>query len=235
MENALKMCEKNNVYLKTTLYRLHVQGLTANTKLGRKPILPQKLEKLLVSYLLEMERRFFGMTWTDLKRLAFQLARSNNLPSTFNGDEEMAGKKWLKLFMARNPTLSFRKPESTSIARVRGFNRESVNYFFDLLEEVGIDKFPPHRIYNVDETGVSVVQSRKPEIIALKGKKQVGVLSAAERGALITVVCSMSPAGSFVPPAKKIPPPSAKDGAPAGVTVLVGFKRQFSRIGFETS
>lgn len=146
----------------------------------------------------------------------------------------LVGKKWLKLFMNRNPSLSFRKPESTSIARVRGFNRESVSYFFDLLEEVGIDKFPAHRIFNVDETGVSVVQSRNPEIIALKGKKQIGVLSAAERGALITVVCSMSPGGSFVPPliifpTKKMSAPSAKDGAPNGTVfrlVILNFPRE---------
>lgn len=101
MENALKMCQKNNGGFataaktfnvpQTTLFTLYSKGATADTKLGRKPVLPPELEQRLVSYLLEMERRFFGMTRTDLKRLAFQLARCNDLPSPFNVNKEIAG------------------------------------------------------------------------------------------------------------------------------------------------
>lgn len=121
--------------------------------------------------------------------------------------------------MRRNTELSFRRPESTSAARVRGFNPESVKCFFDLYDSVRA-KFSAHRIYNVDETGLTIVQSKNPLIIGLKGKKQIGVLSSAERGSLITIVCSMNATGSFIPPlivfpSKKIQN-SFKDGAPIG-------------------
>lgn len=42
-------------------------------------------------------------------------------------------------------------------------------------------KFPPSRIYNLDETGVTTVL-RPRKIIANKGIKQVGAIVSAERG-----------------------------------------------------
>lgn len=56
------------------------------------------------------------------------------------------------------------------------------------------------RIYNVDETGITTVQSKSTKIFALKGRKQVGSLTSAERGLLSTAVICMSAAGVFVPP-----------------------------------
>lgn len=41
-------------------------------------------------------------------------------------------------------------------------------------------------MWNVDKTGVTAVPKKKSKIIDLKGKKQVGKLSSAERGTLVT-------------------------------------------------
>ena len=81
------------------------------------------------------------------------------------------------------------------------------------------DHFPPHRIFNVDETGISHVQ--KPEkILAAKGTKQVGNLTSAERGQNVMVVCAMSAVESYVPPAfifqRKNMAMTLLHGAPAG-------------------
>ena len=51
----------------------------------------------------------------------------------------------------------------------------------------------------MDETGVSTVHD-PGKIIALKGQKQVGRIVSGERGRNITVVCSVSAIGSYVPP-----------------------------------
>lgn len=75
-------------------------------------------------------------------------------------------------------------------------------------------------MYNVDETGITTVQSKIARVITLKGKKQVGAVTAAERGALVTVVTCMNAAGGFVPPLFVFPRKNMKaellDGAPAG-------------------
>lgn len=123
--------------------------------------------------------------------------------------------------MARHPNLSFRRPTGTSVARIKGFNRENVSVFFDLLEK-GMDKFkyPPTNIYNVDETGISVVPNKMPEVLSLRGKRQIAALTSAERGSTITCVISMNAAGSFVPPMiifpRKRDHPQLMNGAPPG-------------------
>lgn len=47
---------------------------------------------------------------------------------------------------------------------------------------------------------MSLVQFKYQKIIVRRGKKQIGAMTSAERGYLITVVACMSAAGIFVPP-----------------------------------
>ena len=51
----------------------------------------------------------------------------------------------------------------------------------------------PNNIYNVDETGVTTVQGKPSKVIALKGHKQVGNVTSAERGQLVTVQIVWAP------------------------------------------
>lgn len=172
-----------------------------NLKMGRKPIMSKQLEQELVSYLLIMESKFYGLTRADVRRLAFQLCERNGVQHPF-GKDGIAGRAWFDHFMNRHKdVLSLLKPTATSFARANNFNEDAVNGFFNILEaEFERHQYPPQRVFNVDETGISIVQSKTPRIVGLKGKKQVGALSSAERGALVTVVCCMSAGGDFVPP-----------------------------------
>ena len=113
----------------------------------------------------------------------------------------MAGWDWLQGFLKRHPKISIRKPEATSAARARGFNKVSVSKFFTLLTEVmEAHKFTPQNIYNVDESGFSCVPGQMAKILARTGKKQVGTITAAERGQTVTVEICMSVNGNFIPP-----------------------------------
>lgn len=172
----------------------------ANTKLGRKPTLPADLEKDLVEYCVLMESKLYGLTRNDIRRMAFQLATRNGIQTPFTND--IAGRAWFDHFMNRHThEICLRKPVGTSQARALGFNKESVGKFFDALEELYEQhSFPPDRIYNVDESGLSVVQSKVPYVVGLKGKRQIGTLTAAERGSLVTIIVCMSAGGTFVPP-----------------------------------
>ncbi|XP_072380833.1 uncharacterized protein [Diabrotica undecimpunctata] len=61
-------------------------------------------------------------------------------------------------------------------------------------------KYSPDKVFNVDETGLSIVQSKVQYVIALRDLKQVGALTSAERGSLVIAVLCMSAGGTFVPP-----------------------------------
>ncbi|KAI4455497.1 hypothetical protein MML48_9g00014898 [Holotrichia oblita] len=131
------------------------------TNLGRPPVLPKDIEVDLVDYCVEMDKRFYGLRASDIRRLAFQLAIRNNLKHNFSQKEKTA-----------------------------------------------------------DETGITTVQSKHTRIITLKGKKQVGAVTSAERGALVTVVTCMNAAGGYVPPMIIFPRKNMKlellNGTPPG-------------------
>lgn len=190
-------------------------------KMGRKPTFSPEMEQELVAYSLTMVSRFYGLRSSDIRALAFQLAIKNGLPHQFNAERKIAGRKWMKKFLNRNPCLSFRTPQATSANRAKGFSKEKVDQFNDILEaELPKINFDPTKIYNVDETGVTVVQHKMEKVLSLKGQKQVGGISSAERGALITLVTCMSASGFFVPPLFIFPRVNMKEelknGAPPG-------------------
>lgn len=204
-----------------------IEQSISEVKLGRPSYLPPELETQLLKYCVTMESKFFGVSRRDICRYAFDLAKLNSIRTTFNATKKKAGRKWFYLFMRRHPELALRTPQATSAARVMAFKQEAVTTFFDLYEPE-IDRLnlrhEPTRIWNVDETGITVVQHKHTEVITLKGKKRVGALTAQERGKLITVVCCMNAAGNFMPP-KLIFPRKKKPkdidllrGAPPGST-----------------
>lgn len=52
-------------------------------------------------------------------------------------------------------------------------------------------KFPADNTYNIDETGITTVQSRPSKIVALRVRKKVGSLTSAEREVLVTTEICM--------------------------------------------
>ncbi|XP_050557910.1 uncharacterized protein LOC118277956 [Spodoptera frugiperda] len=172
----------------------------------KRPVFTEDEEKELCNYILDMESRLYGLTTKDLKALAYNLAVKNNKPHPFNVQKQEAGKDWIQGFLKRHPELSIRKPESTSAARAAGFNKEVVDQFFTFLGNIYDEHhLTPDRIYNCDETGISVVPKTKSKIIARRGRKQVGALTSAERGATITVEICFSASGQYMPPMMVFP------------------------------
>nr|CAI5820493.1 unnamed protein product [Callosobruchus analis] len=187
-------------------FRRHLLSLNKNAneniiQKGRMTIFNKKVEHQLEQHILNLEAQLFGVTITDVRRLAFQIAEQNNIRHNFNKETGMAGKAWYYAFMKRNKDLSLRLPEKVSMARAAGFNEQNVNHFFDLLEKL-VDKegFKALTVYNVDEIGFGTVQRRNQKIIARRGKHQVGGISSGERGVNTTVVCCANAAGQCIPP-----------------------------------
>ena len=104
------------------------------------------------------------------------------------------------------------------MARAKGFNRDAVKRFYDNLETLmERHNFHPINIYNLDDTGVTTFQGKPYKVIAPKGRKQVGSVTSADRGQLVTVEICMSATGAFVPPMFVFPRVRMKDELMDGV------------------
>lgn len=226
-KGELSLREASAVYNvpKSTLERHKNNKVEKPGSLGRfQPVLDNDFERELVGYCIEMQQRMFGLTMKELQSLAFQLAEMNHMPHRYNTETKLAGRDWVEQFLKRNPELSLRAPEPTSLCRVVGFNKVQIDRFFDILQSM-YDKYQlqPARIWNVDESGLTSVH--KPgKVISLKGQRQVGKITSGERGKTVTIVCAVSACGSYVPPMIVFPRIKMNDrllhGAPPGT---VGF------------
>jgi len=166
-----------------------------------------------------MGKRGFGLTQVQVREFAYEIAKRNKLPHSFSHDTKQAGPDWLSNFKKRNPRISLRAPEATSIGRLVGFNKPQVDRFFTLLSDLyDTRNLPPSRIYNCDESGLPTVPTKLPKVLVTKGARRVPKITSAERGKNITIVCCMNAAGGFVPPAFIFPRKRMRDtlmnGAP---------------------
>ncbi|GLV33551.1 hypothetical protein CBL_21471, partial [Carabus blaptoides fortunei] len=154
--------------------------------------------------------------------LAYDYAKKlgKSICATKWGNSKTAGIDWLQGFMKRNPLLSLRKPENTSLSRASSFTKHNIQEFFQNYERALQSKeFSPDRIYNLDETGVSTVL-QSPNVVAKKGSKQVGQIVSAERGTSITICGIINAIGNTIPPVFIFPRARFRDnmliGAPTG-------------------
>ena len=171
-----------------------------------KKVFSSEIENDLTKYLKTSAAMFYGLTPTQIRQLVYKYAIANEIKHPVSWDENgMAGKDWFTGFMSRNDTLSIRKPESTSLARISAFNRHTVNGFFDNLEQVNNRKcFESHRVFNLDETGISSTP-KMPKIVGAKGSHQFGQVVSREKGELVTVVGIVCASGTALPPAFVFP------------------------------
>lgn len=174
---------------------------TFEPNVGNRRIFSLEEEKHLCDYLKTASKMCYGLSTTQTRELAYQYAKLLNkgIPETWEKNKS-AGVDWIRGFMGRNPELSLRRPEATSLSRATSFNEFNVKMFFDNLNAVLLDNsFSPHEIFNCDETGLMTV-TKPPKVIAPTGVKQVGQVTSGERGSLVTMLNFISGDGNTVPP-----------------------------------
>ncbi|XP_046679538.1 uncharacterized protein LOC124366957 isoform X2 [Homalodisca vitripennis] len=109
-ENAMSFRRAAKVFSvpRTTLCRLARLGLppedAVRNKMGRKPVIPDELEKELVHHLLEMQSKLNGLKREDICRLAFQLCEKNGIKHPFRSDG-VAGPTWFDYFINRHKNI----------------------------------------------------------------------------------------------------------------------------------
>lgn len=178
-----------------------VENIRLTPNYANKKVFSETEETELTEYLLSASKLCFGLTTKLVRELALQYANANGIsvPKPWN-DNQMAGYEWLIGFLRRQPRLSIRKPEATSMNRATNFNQRNVQQFYDNLEKVLTEfQFEPSDIYNCDETGMMTVHIPS-KVVADKKLKQVGKLTSGERGSLVTLIGAINAIGNSIPP-----------------------------------
>nr|XP_042896222.1 uncharacterized protein LOC122269010 [Parasteatoda tepidariorum] len=159
-----------------------------------RKIFSTKEEQMLANYFIQASKLHHDLPPEEAKILAFQYATSlkKDIPESWKRNQ-CAGRDWLEGFIKRSQCISLRKPEATSLARSMGFNKPVVMQFYGTLYHL------LENIFNLDETGVTSVQT-PGKVLAKKGTKQVGQVTSAERGELVTLCCVINALGNSLPP-----------------------------------
>ena len=187
---------------------------------GPPTVLTEDEEQRLAVYIAEMGQMGFCLGKEDVLRLAYRIVDKSGRKHPFT--DGVAGRAWFDGFMKRHPKLTIRTPQPLSYNRAMCANKETVSDFFAKLGGVYgrlnlLSK--PMQIFNIDETGVSVVH--KPGKVVAEVGRRVWSITSAERGKNHTVVTCISASGFVLPPCliyprKRVVPENFRDGAIPG-------------------
>lgn len=68
--------------------------------LGRKPVFNLDQEKQIADHIVSLAKMFYGVTMSELQRLAFDLTKKNGVKHNFNRDSAMAGMDWVRTVLS---------------------------------------------------------------------------------------------------------------------------------------
>lgn len=119
----------------------------------------------------------------DVQKLASQMVLKSTIENQFRN--RVASRVQLDHFMSNIKTFCHYSYQWRHRILVQGFHPEE---FLDILNaEVRKTNYSPERIFNVDETGLTI------------DMQQIGTLTATKRESLCSHVCCMSASGILVP------------------------------------
>lgn len=155
-----------------------------------------------MKYILKASAVYYGLSIFELRVFAYQLAVKIgiDIPQSWK-DNGIASRDWYYAFMHRHNNLSLRTPEQISVNRAKAFSKQNVDAFFRNLSKVlDENRYEPHRIWNMDETGCPTVPTKVVKVIAQKGTRRVGQKTSAERGTTVSLALAVSATGQSIPP-----------------------------------
>lgn len=178
--------------------------LTGNTTkiIGKTTILSKQLEEDLAQRIKRFAKLGIPLTPKFIRKQAFLFCERFKIKHSFNMSTRMAGRKWLKMFLIRNPSISKRKPQIMNPARAQKMNKFIVKHHFEevkkLYEELDIIAHP-ERLYNMDEKGCRITVHKQNVVLAEKGNTRVHLV-APEHAENVTIAMCVNAVGTAIPP-----------------------------------
>ena len=161
---------------------------------GPARYLSQREEEELVTFLIRTSSIGYGRCRKEVIALVERILLAR-------GERKKVSNGWWQKFLKRYPQLTLRTPAALSYSRVHAADQDSINAYFDILEETLEENdlaSQPCRIFNVDETGLCLNPSPL-KTVHVKGQKNPSQCSSGNRGQ-ITVVGCVSAGGQIIPP-----------------------------------
>ena len=183
-----------------TLRRRVTNEFEMDCRIGPPTVLTKDEEEQLAVYCVSMADMGFGLTRCDVMEKAFQIVEKSGRYHPFN--EGTAGRSWFDGFRSRHPNLTLRSAQSLSHSRASNANKETITDFFEKLGGLCARLnllAKPMQIYNMDETGISIVH--KPgRLLTQVGRRNVWSITSAEKGKTHTILTCVSASGYALPP-----------------------------------
>ena len=156
-------------------------------------------ERELAEVILKFEVCGFPLSVYRVRLLAFQYAHINCIKG-FSTKNKIAGYKWAKGYLARNPDIVVKKCSNLSVARAMAANPTNIQQWFAkylaVLEQFEIHS--PEQIWSGDETGVQNV----PAVSKVLGHQSTTAHRqvSGEQGETSTVLTFVNACGRVCPP-----------------------------------
>ena len=171
--------------------------VSVDAKVGHETIFTLDEEQKLFYHITYMAEIGYGYNKTAIQYVAKDYADS--LGKTIKADKSLSD-NWFYGFTKRWPDLKTVKPQKLSIARAKSTSRESIDKYYEELSFVLTSnniKDKPHKIYNIDEIGVST-EHTPPKIVCNKDTVPQNITSS--RSSNVTVIAAGSAVGQSIPP-----------------------------------
>ena len=133
---------------------------------GPARYLDQREEEELVTFLCRTSSIGYGRCRKEVISLVERILLAR-------GERKKVTSRWWQKFLKRHPQLTLRTPAALSYSRVHAADQDSINAYFDILEETLEENdliSQPCRIFNVDETGLALNPSPL-KTVHVKGQK----------------------------------------------------------------
>jgi len=171
-----------------TLRRRVVEKVPLESRSGPPTVLTPLEEDELASYCVRMADMGFGLSRSDVMAIAFQIAQASGRKHPFT--DGAAGQAWFDGFKSRHCKLTLWSAQSLSHARASNATHEVITDYFEKLATVCAKLnmlTKPMKIWNMDETGVTVVH--KPgKVVTEVGQRNVWAVTSGEKGETHTIL-----------------------------------------------
>ena len=132
--------------------------VSSDCRPGPPTVLSDNEEEQLAAYCVKMVDMGFGLAHNDVMLMAFRIAENSGRKHPFN--KGMAGSAWFDGFNSRHPFLTLRSAQSLSHSCAAAANEEVISDYSSKLGAPCAKSnllTKPIQIYNVDETGLTIV------------------------------------------------------------------------------